>query len=346
MTSIRLTQYSRHAGSDCKVASDVLDSILANAGPGAINNRLVVGNQDHEDAAVYDLGNGQGLISTTDFFMPMVDDPFDFGRVAATNAMSDVFAMGGKPFMALGILGWPVDVLPARAAGDVVAGAQAVCRELGVALAGGHSIDTSEPMFGLAVSGMVPLEHMKRNIGARPGDKLYLTKPIGVGLLNEAGRKGKLDPEHHGFATETMLRPNVIGAALSRIKGVNAMTDVSGFGLAGHLYEMCHGSGVHARIEFSRIGRLRVAEGYRRQGLVPESTARNFKALGSALHPMDDAHWQWLCDPQTSGGLLIAVDPAWDDDVERAGREFGLTLTPFGECTAARDNEPVLRVMG
>ncbi|MCM2973438.1 selenide, water dikinase SelD [Larsenimonas suaedae] len=346
MTSIRLTQYSQGAGSGCKVAPDVLDSILANAGPGAINSQLIVGNQGHEDAAVFDLGTGQGLVSTTDFFMPIVDDPFDFGRIAATNAMSDVYAMGGKPFMALGILCWPLSKLPAKIAGDVVSGAQTVCRELGVALSGGHSIDTAEPIFGLSVNGMVPLENLKRNMGAKPGDKLYLTKPIGTGLLTEAERKGGLDPGHRGLATETMLKPNRIGEALGRIKGVNAMTDVSGFGLAGHLEEMCRGSGVQARIEFNKVPRIKVAEGYRRQGIVPEATARNRNALGKALNQMDDAHWQWLCDPQTSGGLLVAVDPAWDDDVERLGREYGMTLEPFGECLRAKEGAPTISVVG
>ncbi|MCG7577874.1 MULTISPECIES: selenide, water dikinase SelD [unclassified Halomonas] len=335
MSSIRLTQYSHGAGCGCKIAPDVLDGILAKAGPAAGHQRLIVGNQGREDAAVYDLGDGRGMIATTDFFMPIVDDPFDFGRIAATNAISDVYAMGGTPVMALGILGWPLDKLGPDIAGDVVAGAQAVCRELGIALAGGHSIDAPEPMFGLAVNGLVDLDHLKLNSQAKPGDLLFLTKPLGVGILTTAEKRGLLEAGHHGLARETMLKPNAIGVALAQVKGVNAMTDVTGFGLAGHLNEMCSASGVMAEIDFRRLPRLAEAEGYRRQGAVPGGAVRNRDALGSALPAMDDAHWQWLCDPQTSGGLLISVDPAWEDDVERIGREHGLTLAPFGTLKAA-----------
>lgn len=330
MSTIRLTQYSHGAGCGCKIAPDVLDGILAKAGPPAGNHRLIVGNQGREDAAVYDLGDGRGMIATTDFFMPIVDDPFDFGRIAATNAISDVYAMGGTPVMALGILGWPLDKLGADVAGDVVAGAQAVCRELGVALAGGHSIDAPEPIFGLAVNGLIDLEHLKLNSGAKPGDMLFLTKPLGVGMLTTAEKRGLVQPGHEGLARETMLKPNDIGVPLSKVKGVNAMTDVTGFGLAGHLTEVCAASGLRARIDFRRLPRLSEAENYRRQGAVPGGSERNRQALGASLPAMDEAHWQWLCDPQTSGGLLIAVDPAWEDDVERIGRAHGLDLVPFG----------------
>lgn len=335
MSAIRLTQYSHGAGCGCKIAPDVLDGILAKAGPGASHSRLIVGNQGREDAAVYDLGDGRGMIATTDFFMPIVDDPFDFGRIAATNAISDIYAMGGTPVLALGILGWPLDKLPAEVAGDVMAGAQAVCRELGLALAGGHSIDAPEPIFGLAVNGLVELEHLKLNKGARPGDLLFLTKPLGVGMLTTAEKKGLLEPGHQGLARETMLRSNRIGVELASVAGVHAMTDVTGFGLGGHLAEVCAASEVAARIDFRRLPRLAEAEAYRRQGAVPGGTLRNRQALGESLPDMDEAHWQWLCDPQTSGGLLLAVDPAWEDDVERIGRQHGLTLEPFGEVVEA-----------
>ncbi|MDT8895510.1 selenide, water dikinase SelD [Halomonas sp. I1] len=336
MSAIRLTQYSHGAGCGCKIAPDVLDGILAKAGPGASHTRLIVGNQGREDAAVYDLGDGRGMIATTDFFMPIVDDPFDFGRIAATNAISDVFAMGGSPIMALGLLGWPLDKLGADIAGDVVGGAQAVCRELGLALAGGHSIDSLEPIFGLAVNGLVDLEHLKLNKGAQVGDLLYLTKPLGVGMLTTAEKQGRLEPGHQGLARRTMLETNRIGMELARVQGVHAMTDVTGFGLAGHLTEMCDASGVAARIDFRRLPRLAEAEAYRRQGAVPGGTGRNRDALGKALPAMDDAHWQWLCDPQTSGGLLLSVHPSWEDDIERVGRSHGLELEPFGEIVAAR----------
>ncbi|WP_442908409.1 selenide, water dikinase SelD [Halomonas sp. HG01] len=336
MSAIRLTQYSHGAGCGCKIAPDVLDGILAKAGPGASHSRLIVGNQGREDAAVYDLGDGRGMIATTDFFMPIVDDPFDFGRIAATNAISDVYAMGGTPIMALGILGWPLDKLGADIAGDVVGGAQAVCRELGLALAGGHSIDAPEPIFGLSVNGLVDLEHLKLNKGAQVGDLLYLTKPLGVGLLTTAEKQGLIQPGHQGLARRTMLASNRIGAELAKIPGVHAMTDVTGFGLAGHLSEVCEASGVAARIDFRRLPRLAEAESYRRQGAVPGGSARNREALGKALPAMDDAHWQWLCDPQTSGGLLLSVHPSWEDDVERVGRQYGLELEPFGDVIAER----------
>ncbi|KPQ21028.1 MULTISPECIES: selenide, water dikinase SelD [unclassified Halomonas] len=345
MSSIRLTQYSHGAGCGCKIAPDVLDHILSKAGPAAASKRLIVGNQGREDAAVYDLGDGRGMIATTDFFMPIVDDPFDFGRIAATNAISDVYAMGGTPVMALGILGWPLDKLSADIAGDVVAGAQAVCRELGVALAGGHSIDAPEPIFGLAVNGLVELDKLKLNSHAKPGDLLFLTKPIGVGMLTTAEKRGLLAAGHHGLARETMLQSNRIGVPLADVKGVNAMTDVTGFGLAGHLAEMCRASQVMAQIDFRRLPRLAEAESYRRQGAVPGGSQRNRDALGSALPNMDDAHWQWLCDPQTSGGLLLAVDPAWEDDVERIGRTYGLDLQPFGTLKKPQ-GEALIEVIG
>ncbi|GHC15167.1 selenide, water dikinase SelD [Aidingimonas halophila] len=345
MSAIRLTQFSHGAGCGCKIAPDVLDSILAKAGPGAGHTQLIVGNQGREDAAVYDLGDGRGMIATTDFFMPIVDDPFDFGRIAATNAISDVFAMGGTPIMALGILGWPLDKLGADVAGDVVAGAQAVCRELGLALAGGHSIDALEPMFGLAVNGLVELEHLKLNKGAQVGDLLYLTKPLGVGLLTTAEKRGLVEIGHQGLARETMLEPNDIGPELAKVQGVHAMTDVTGFGLAGHLVEVCRASGVAARIDFKHLPRLSEAEAYRRQGAVPGGTLRNRQALGAALPSMDEPHWQWLCDPQTSGGLLLAVHPSWADDVERLGRQHELALSPFGEVVAAK-GDTLIEVYG
>ncbi|RCV86162.1 selenide, water dikinase SelD [Billgrantia montanilacus] len=335
MSAIRLTQYSHGAGCGCKIAPDVLDSILAKAGPGAGHKQLLVGNQGREDAAVYDLGDGRGMIATTDFFMPIVDDPFDFGRIAATNAISDVYAMGGTPVLALGILGWPLDKLGPEIAGDVVAGAQSVCRELGLALAGGHSIDAPEPIFGLAVNGLVDLEHLKLNKGAQVGDLLFLTKPLGVGFLTTAEKQGLLESGHQTLARETMLKSNQIGMDLAKVKGVHAMTDVTGFGLAGHLSEVCAASDVAARIDFRRLPRLAEAEAYRRRGAVPGGTLRNREALGAVLKEMDEPHWQWLCDPQTSGGLLISVHPSWQDDVERIGRAHGIELVPFGEIIRA-----------
>jgi len=220
-----------------------------------------------------------------------------------------------------------------------------VCRELGLALAGGHSIDAPEPIFGLAVNGLVDLKHLKLNKGAEPGDLLFLTKPLGVGMLTTAEKQGLLEVGHQGLARETMLVSNRIGSALARIEGVHAMTDVTGFGLAGHLSEVCAASGVAARIDFRRLPRLAEAEAYRRQGAVPGGTRRNRDALGASLPAMDETHWQWLCDPQTSGGLLISVHPSWEDDVERVGREHGIELAPFGEVVKA-EGEALIEVRG
>ncbi|WP_311949951.1 selenide, water dikinase SelD [Halomonas piscis] len=345
MSAIRLTQYSHGAGCGCKIAPDVLDGILAKAGPPASSERLVVGNQGREDACVYDLGDGRGMIATTDFFMPIVDDPYDFGRIAATNAISDVYAMGGDPVMALGILGWPLDKLSVDIAGDVMAGAQAVCRDHGLALAGGHSIDAPEPIFGLAVNGLIELERLKLNSAAKPGDLLFLTKPLGVGMLTTAEKRGLLAAEHQGLARETMLVSNRIGVELAELSGVHAMTDVTGFGLAGHLSEVCAASGMAASLDFSRLPRLEAAEGYRQRGAVPGGTVRNREALGTALPAVSDVHWQWLCDPQTSGGLLLAVAPESADAVQHIGREHGIELAAFGTLKPA-EGEALIEVAG
>jgi selenide,water dikinase len=214
-----------------------------------------------------------------------------------------------------------------------------------VALAGGNSIEASEPIFGQAVNGLVDLDHLKLNKGARVGDLLFLTKSLGVGLLTTAEKQGKIEAGHQGLARDTMLKSNRIGTDLARIKGVNAMTDVTGYGLAGHLAELCRASGVAARIDFRRLPRLAEAEAYRRKEVLPDATRRNRDALGACLPAMDEAHWQWLCDPQTSGGLLLAVHPSWEDDVERVGRDHGVELAPFGEIVA-QQGETLIEVRG
>lgn len=242
MSSIRLTQYSHGAGCGCKISPKVLDTILKSQIPGFNDPTLIVGNSSKDDAAVVDIGNGQGIVSTTDFFMPIVDDPFTFGRIAATNAISDIYAMGGKPIVAIAILGWPINTLPAEVAQQVIDGGRQVCHEAGISLAGGHSIDAPEPIFGLAVTGIVPLDAIKQNDTAKVGDTLYLTKPLGIGILTTAQKKGKLKPEHEQLAPNAMCTLNKIGQRFAELPGVHAMTDVTGFGLAGHLLEMCEGS--------------------------------------------------------------------------------------------------------
>ena len=250
---IRLTQYSHGAGCGCKIAPSVLETFLKTDYVAPDDPRLLVGNNTKDDAAVYDLGDGTGVISTTDFFMPIVDDPFEFGRVAATNAISDIYAMGGTPMMAIAILGWPINVLAAEVAQKVIDGGRHACGEAGIHLAGGHSIDSPEPIFGLAVTGRVDLAHLKQNCTAKAGDQLFLTKPIGVGILTTAEKQGKLLPEHARLAVESMMTLNTIGAELAKIDGVTAMTDVTGFGLLGHLLEICEGSTLSATVNLNNV---------------------------------------------------------------------------------------------
>ncbi|HFE48609.1 MAG TPA: selenide, water dikinase SelD [Chromatiaceae bacterium] len=331
---IRLTEYSHGSGCGCKISPKVLDVILRSSLPSAPDPALLVGNDSRDDAAVYDLGNGTAVVSTTDFFMPIVDDPRDFGRVAATNAISDIYAMGGRPVMAIAIFGWPLDKLPAEVGQCVVEGGRRVCQDAGIALAGGHSIDAPEPIFGLAVTGVVDTDRVKRNSSAQAGDRLFLTKPIGIGILTTAQKKKLLAPEHADIALDTMCQLNDIGMALSELDGVHAMTDVTGFGLAGHLRELCEGSGLHARLDFDAVPLLPHARDYLRQGCSPGGARRNFDSYGHALGDMDEEQRQLLCDPQTSGGLLVAVGEDAVDDFLAVARRQGLVLQAIGHLSA------------
>ena len=307
VASVKLTQYSHGAGCGCKIAPAVLGRILAAQETAPDHGRLLVGNDARDDAAVYDLGTGQALVSTTDFFMPIVDDPFTFGQIAAANALSDVYAMGGTPVLAIAILGWPVGALPPEVAGEVIAGGRATCREADVPLAGGHSIDSPEPIFGLAVNGLVALEHLKKNSTAQAGDVLFLTKPLGVGLLTTAEKKGLLRDEDRGRAARQMTRLNRVGEALGRLPDVHAMTDVTGFGLLGHLLEMCEGSGLAAEVDFDRVPRLDGVGYYLDRETVPGGTRRNWDSYGHLVGALTRRQRHLLCDPQTSGGLLVAA---------------------------------------
>ena len=337
MTAIRLTQYSHGAGCGCKISPKVLDSILHTNLPGFTDPRLLVGNASRDDAAVVDLGDGRALISTTDFFMPIVDDPFTFGRIAATNAISDVYAMGGTPLVAIAILGWPIAKLPPEVAAQVIDGGRAACHEAGISLAGGHSIDSPEPIFGLAVNGLVSLDELKRNDTAQAGDRLFLTKPLGVGILTTAQKKGLLREEHAQLAPEQMCRLNTPGRAFARLPGVHAMTDVTGFGLGGHLLEMCEGADLQARVDLAALPRLPVLDQYLAQGCVPGGTLRNLDAYGHKLAPLSEQERNLVCDPQTSGGLLVAVAPASCDAFLACAAEQGLSLAPIGELSHYTD---------
>lgn len=332
MNEIKLTQYSHSSGCGCKIAPLVLEEILKSDFV-APNKKLIVGNSTKDDAAVYDLGNGMGLISTTDFFMPIVDDAFDFGRIAAANAISDVYAMGGQPSLALAILGWPVNKLPVELAQKVIEGARGVCAEAGISIAGGHSIDTLEPMFGLAVNGIIELKNLKQNSTAKKGDLIYLTKRIGVGILSTATKRNLLKEEHKGIATAQMVLLNKFGAELGRYAAVSAMTDVTGFGLLGHLIEMAEGSGLSAELNYSAVPLIDGLSHYTSQMCVPDNTFRNWNAYEKKTDGISGDSMLTLCDPQTNGGLLFTVDKNFQMELETLMKLNGLVdfAQPIGQ---------------
>lgn len=342
----KLTQYSHGAGCGCKISPAILDKILHsnNATTAMPDPRLLVGNDKRDDAAVLDLGNGTALISTTDFFMPIVDDAFDFGRIASANAISDVYAMGGKPVLAIAILGWPIDKLPPEVAGQVLEGARAICAEAGITLAGGHSIDCPEPVFGLAVNGMVNIEHLKQNSTATEGCQLYLTKALGVGILSTAQKRGLLQPEDAAIALKSMTTLNKPGEILSKLPQVKAMTDVTGFGLLGHLAEMCEGSGLSAAIDFDAVPVIPSIDHYLEQGCIPGGTNRNWASYGSKIGALTDRQKHILADPQTSGGLLVAVMPEGLPEFEQLMQELGLHLQCLGRLQAHTPGQPLITV--
>ncbi len=328
--AIRLTEYSHGAGCGCKIAPNVLDEMLKSSLSFAPDPNLLVGNASRDDAAAYAIGGGQVVLSTTDFFMPIADDPFDFGRIAATNAISDIYAMGGKPIMAIAILGWPVDKLSPKVAAKVIDGGRSVCASAGIPLAGGHSIDAPEPIFGLAVTGLVTEENLKRNDTAKPGDALFLTKPLGVGILTTAQKQKKLRLEHANLAVDTMCILNDIGAELATLSCVTAVTDVTGFGLLGHLSEMCEGSNLTAEINFGAVPLLPSVHEYLKAGCIPGGTGRNYASYSHKIGALSETQKLLLCDPQTSGGLLVAVNDDKLNDVEHVFKEAELDLTPIG----------------
>lgn len=313
---LRLTRFSRAAGCGCKIAPAILDTILADTS-GFHDPRLLVGSDTRDDAAVHDLQDGTALVGTTDFFAPIVDDPFDFGRVAAANAMSDVYAMGGRPLFALGVLGWPVDRIAPHHAATVLAGGRTICEQAGIPLAGGHSIDSAEPFFGLAVTGRIALRQLKRNHTARPGDLILLTKPIGTGVLATALKRDQLGPNEYDKLIDQLTTLNRIGEHLGELPGVSAMTDVTGFGLFGHLLEMTGDNGKDAAIDWNAVPLMGGTLDLVRAGIYADGALRNWRSYhhriidGSALERM-----MLGADPQTNGGLLIAVDPTQRASVE------------------------------
>ncbi len=337
MNEIKLTQYSHGAGCGCKIAPAVLDSILQSNFPKHPFPSLLVGHESKDDAAVYDLGDGNCIISTTDFFMPIVDDAFTFGQIASVNAISDVYAMGGEPLMAIAILGWPVNTLPASVANEVLEGSRKACLEAGIPLAGGHSIDCPEPVFGLAVTGKVKKENIKKNNTAREGSLLYLTKPLGIGIVTTAQKKGIVLAEHLKQAISVMTTLNKPGLAFGKLPYVNAMTDVTGFGLLGHLIEICEGSGLSAEIEFARIPKFDFLDNYLDQKSTPGGTQRNWASYGSKISELSETQIAILADPQTSGGLLVSVDEDHAKDFEKMSGGLGLNLKPIGRMVLLKE---------
>jgi selenide, water dikinase len=335
--TIKLTAYSHGAGCGCKIAPKVLDTILKGNIALPNDQNLIVGNHSKDDAAVYNLGQGMGLISTTDFFMPIVDDPFTFGKIAACNAISDVYAMGGQPVLALAILGWPIAQLAPEIAQQVIDGGRAACLEAGISLAGGHSIDAPEPIFGLAVNGLVQLDHLKKNNTAQAGDLLYITKALGIGILTTAEKKGILDNTNEHLAANQMMQLNTIGHTFGTLTYVHAMTDVTGFGLLGHLCEMAEGSGLSANIDFEKIPLIHPEiYNYIKKGSVPGGTLRNWNSYGHNISTISDLQMSILADPQTSGGLMVAIDPAHRENFENIliDKGFAAFAHPIGTITA------------
>jgi len=307
--SIRLTQLSSGGGCGCKIAPGVLTELLAATPVRALPADLLVGMDSSDDAAVYRLNDSQALIATTDFFTPIVDDPYDFGRIAATNALSDIYAMGGRPFMALALVGMPLDKLPLEVIRKILSGGESVCAEAGIPIAGGHSIDVLEPIYGLVALGLVHPDRVKRNDRAQAGDVLILGKPLGVGILSAALKKGVLSAAGYAQMIAATTRLNTPGIALADLPGVHAMTDVTGFGLAGHLLEICRGSGLAAQLRFADLPFIEDALHWAKQGTATGASARNWAGYGEEIRlPGDMPDWQraLLTDPQTSGGLLVA----------------------------------------
>jgi selenide, water dikinase len=332
VSEIKLTQYSRGSGCGCKIAPAVLEEILKSDEAIQSFKNLLVGTESKDDAAVLQLPDGNCLISTVDFFTPIVDDAFDFGRIAAANAISDVYAMGGHPTLAIAILGWPIDKISPVLAKQVLDGARSVCREAYIPLAGGHSIDSSEPLFGLAVNGLVKKEHLKKNNTAKAGDFLFVTKPIGTGIIASAQKRGKASDDDVGQAVAIMTELNKIGEELGGLSDVNAMTDLTGFGLLGHLIEMMEGSRCSAHIDFKSVPLINGIEKYIQDFVFPDNTYRNWNSYEKKVKGITGPAFVPLCDPQTSGGLLVSVSPLGKEQFIKLmkERDIDCAIQPIG----------------
>jgi selenide,water dikinase len=333
MEPVKLTEYSHGAGCGCKIAPALLDELLDCSEAGKVYPQLLVGHEHKDDAAAFDLGNGTSVLSTTDFFMPIVDDPFTFGQIAATNALSDIYAMGGRPLMAISIFGWPIDKLSSEVGRQVIEGGRAVCRDADIPLAGGHSIDSPEPIFGLAVTGLADNKNLMMNTTAEPDCYLFLTKPLGIGILSTAQKQKKIEPGHIDPAIEAMTTLNKVAVDLAPLEGVVAMTDVTGFGLLGHLSEICEASGIGATVRFNKVPLLPNTEKYRALGCIPGGAHKNFKSYGHKVSEMTQQQREILCDAQTSGGLLVVVRKNGVEAFNEVAAKAGLQIEPIGETT-------------
>lgn len=346
---IKLTEYSKGAGCGCKISPAMLEQILKTEKAFAPSAQLLVGNGTKDDAAVYDLGNGTALISTTDFFMPIVDNPLHFGRIAAANAISDVYAMGGKPILAIAILGWPVDKIDHEHARVMLDGARETCALAGIDLAGGHSIDAAEPFFGLAVNGIVQVANLKKNNTAHEGDLIFITKPIGSGILSTAQKRGVIQAEHQEVMIKHMEALNKTGERLGAMPWVHAMTDITGFGLLGHLIEIAEGSRLSAEIDYGAIPLMDGVAVYVADRIVPDATYRNWNSYSTKVQFAPGVNvmqaFNILPDPQTNGGLLLAVDPAGAAEVQQLLQEEGLLdfVKPVGRFLAKGDKVIVVK---
>ncbi len=335
---IRLTEFSHGGGCGCKIAPAVLTEILAATPIRGLPKDLLVGTETADDAAVYRLNDRQALVATTDFFTPIVDDPFDFGRIAATNAISDVYAMGGRPIFALAILGMPLEKLPLSVIGRILEGGESVCAAAGIPVAGGHSIDTLEPIYGLVALGLVDPKKLKRNSTAQAGDVLVLGKPLGIGILSAVLKKGKLSEAGYRTMLDWTTRLNTPGAALAELPGVHAVTDVTGFGLAGHLLEILRGSKLAGEVRFDALPVIAEALDWARQGVATGASERNWSGYGHDVAlPPDFPEWKrkLITDPQTSGGLLVSCAPDAVEEVMKVFSRMGFPeAKPIGRLAA------------
>jgi len=344
-SNFNLTEFCHGGGCGCKISSATLDILLKSRPTNFCDENLLVGYNYRDDASAYDLGNGMAILSTTDFFIPIVNDPFEFGQIAAVNAISDIYAMGGTPIMALAIFGWPIDLIPPEIGNLVIEGGRYACEQAGISLAGGHSIDCPEPIFGLAVTGTVKICNLKTNNNAKKGDKIYLTKPLGVGVLSTAQKVKKLKPEHERIAPEIMCQLNKVGTKLAEIQGVNSMTDVTGFGLGGHLIEICEASGLSAIINFDKVPIIPFVDEYIVKGCISGGAIRNFNSYGHKLNELTDFQKNILCDPQTSGGLLVMVNPDAEPEVLKVLQNSGMALISIGFLTDAVPSQPTIIII-